>query len=132
MLRLSQQVESPVFPQVSTFFPTHSVKEKPVNVKSTGQKGCCIMCNSHKVLRVLNQPPMLQITSGADYKIYSEKSERFDDVLNHLLSIRKKHHGVVLEEQLIFDAGIARPQRAFDEQHGPCVLNVEDRHTKDR
>lgn len=132
MLRPSQQAESPVFPQVSMFFPTNSGKEKPVNIKTTGSKGHRIMCNSHKLLKILDQPPMLQITSGADYKIYSEKSERFDDVLNHLLSIRKKHHGVVLEEQLILDSRIARTQRAFDEQHCPCVLNVEDRHTKDR
>ena len=44
------------------------------------------------------------------------RSHRLDDLLDHLLGIGEQHHGVVAKEQLVVDPGIARGQRALDEE----------------
>ena len=38
---------------------------------------------------------------------------RFHDPLHHLLRVRKQHHGVVAEEELVLDAGVARAHAAL-------------------
>mmetsp|Transcript_14374 Transcript_14374/g.18517 ORF Transcript_14374/g.18517 Transcript_14374/m.18517 type:complete len:253 (-) Transcript_14374:832-1590(-) len=57
--------------------------------------------------------------------------ERLDDILDHLLRVRQQHHCVVAEEQLVLDASIAGPHRAFDEQNRPSIFDVEHRHAID-
>ena len=44
---------------------------------------------------------------------------RADDLLGHLLGVAEQHHGVVVVEQAVLDAGIARGGRALDEERGP-------------
>ena len=58
--------------------------------------------------------------------------ERLDDALDHLLGIGQQHHGVVLVEQRIVDAGIAGSQRAFDEQTGASLVDIQNWHAVDR
>src|SRR5215469_3008795 len=60
--------------------------------------------------------------------IEAASAERFDDFLAHLLGVAKQHHRVVAEKELIVYAGIARSHRAFHEEHGLRLLNIEDRH----
>jgi hypothetical protein len=53
-------------------------------------------------------------------------------VIDHLLGVAEQHHGVVAEEQLVLDAGIARGHAALDEQHGLGLFHVQHRHAVDR
>ena len=55
-----------------------------------------------------------------------------DDGFDHLLGVGEEHEGIVLEEQLVLDAGIARAHAALDEENGFGLLDVEDRHAEDR
>ena len=48
------------------------------------------------------------------------------------LGVAEQHHRVVPEEELVLDAGIARPHASLDEQYGAGTLHVEDRHAVDR
>src|SRR5690349_4163610 len=44
-------------------------------------------------------------------------SERLDDILHHLLGVRKEHHGVVAIEEFVVDSSIAdAAHRSFHEE----------------
>jgi hypothetical protein len=62
----------------------------------------------------------------------NRKLEPLHDPLDHLLGVAEQHHGVVAEEQLVLDAGIAAAHAALDEQHGAGLFDVQDRHAVDR
>src|SRR5437588_5412004 len=40
--------------------------------------------------------------------------QRLDNRVGHLLGVAEQHHGVVAEEELVFDAGVARAHAALD------------------
>src|SRR5678815_188774 len=53
----------------------------------------------------------------------NERSERLDDPFHDLLGVAEQHHGVVAEEELVLDAGVARAHAALDEQHGAGAVS---------
>ena len=60
------------------------------------------------------------------------RSEVLQDVVDDLLGIAEQHHGVVAEEHLVLDAGIAGAHGPLDEEDCPGVFHVEDGHAVDR
>src|SRR5205814_9398449 len=62
----------------------------------------------------------------------SASAQCLDDLFRHLLGVAEEHHGVVAEEQLVLDAGIARTHATLHEQYRLSLLDIEDRHAEDR
>ena len=83
-----------------------------------------------KMISVLQLFCELQRDWGARRR--SRSGHRADDLLGHLLGVAEQHHGVVLVEQRVVDAGVARRHRALDEEHRLGLVDVEHRHAVDR
>src|SRR3546814_4666623 len=86
-----------------------------------GSKSCVSPESTFPISSVTVQPSasvVPTITSSLPGQSMPSVPQRLDDLLAHLLGVAEQHHGVVAEEQLVLDAGIAGRHRALrSEEH---------------
>src|SRR6266850_8355069 len=58
--------------------------------------------------------------------------ERLDDVFDHFLRVAEHHHRLVLVEQRIVQAGIARRHAPLVHEHAARLVNIKHWHAVDR